>query len=135
MLLSLYISGLDFKVNFPVSANFVIQVSFLNFNKTFDVRSLCNRFLRCICVCYKTIFENPEVSIQITKNAKRNRYKQTNEVTKNAKRNRYKQTNEHWYSRPLWPFSKGLRRSTKWKPDAHQLVKNESRYENQTHIN
>ena len=32
-------------------------------------------------------------------------------------------------------FSRGLRRSTKWKPNVHELVKNESRYENQTRIN
>ena len=32
-------------------------------------------------------------------------------------------------------FSRGLRRSTKWKPNAHQLVKNESMYESQTRIN
>ena len=31
-------------------------------------------------------------------------------------------------------FSRRLRRSTKWKTNAHQLVKNESRNENQTHI-
>ena len=69
---------------------------------------------------YKTIYEKPKVSIQIIKN---------------AKRNSYKRTNEHWYSRPLWPSSRGLRRSTKPKPNTHQLVKNESRYENQTCIN
>ena len=49
MLLSLYISGLDFKVNFSISANFGIQTLFLNFKKTlFELRSFCNRFLRCI---------------------------------------------------------------------------------------
>ena len=31
-------------------------------------------------------------------------------------------------------FSRRLRRSIKWKPNAHQLVKNESRNENQMHI-
>ena len=30
---------------------------------------------------YKTIYEKPKVSIQIIKNAKRNRYKRTNEQT------------------------------------------------------
>ena len=69
---------------------------------------------------YKTIYQKPKVSIQIIKN---------------TKKNRCKRINEHWYSRPLWPFSRGLRRSTKSKPNAHQLVKNESRYENQTCIN
>ena len=35
--------------SFPISANFSIQTLFLNFSKTlFDLRSLCNRFLRCI---------------------------------------------------------------------------------------
>ena len=29
--------------------------------------------------CYKTIYEKPKASIQIIKNAKRNRYQQTNE--------------------------------------------------------
>ena len=29
------------------------------------------------------------------------------QIIKNAKRNRYKRTNEHWYSRPLWPILKG----------------------------
>ena len=29
------------------------------------------------------------------------------QVIKNAKRNKYKRTKEQWYSRPLWPFLKG----------------------------
>ena len=38
-----------FQSSFPITANFGIQTLFLNFNKTlFDMRSLCNRFLRCI---------------------------------------------------------------------------------------
>ena len=42
-----YVSGLDFKVTFPISANFGTQTLFLNFNKTlFDLRWLRNRFLR-----------------------------------------------------------------------------------------
>ena len=56
------------------------------------------------CNCYKTIYEKRKVSIQIIKN---------------AERNRYKRTNKHWYSRPLSPFSRGLRRSTKWKPNVY----------------
>ena len=48
-LLRFYVSGLDFKVTFTISASFGIQTLFLNFNKTlFDLKSLCNRFLRCI---------------------------------------------------------------------------------------
>ena len=44
-----YVFGLDFRVTFPISASFGIQILFLNFNKTlFDLRWLCNRFLRCI---------------------------------------------------------------------------------------
>ena len=35
----IYVSGLNFKVTFAISANFAIQTFFLNFNKTlFDLR-------------------------------------------------------------------------------------------------
>ena len=47
-------------------------------------------------------------------------------------------TNEQTNTDTLDPydlFSRGLRQSMKWKPNVHQLVKNESRYENQTRIN
>ena len=40
-----------FQSNFPTIANFGIQTLFFNFNKTlFDMRSLCNSFLRCTYV-------------------------------------------------------------------------------------
>ena len=47
-------------------------------------------------------------------------------------------TNEQTNTDTLDPydlFSRGLRWSTKWKPNADQLVKNESKRENQTRIN
>ena len=63
------------------------------------------KFVYC-CQCYKTIYEKPKASIQIIKN---------------AKRNRYKRTNEHWYSRSPITSSQG-----DW---------DEVQNENQTHIN
>ena len=65
MLLSLYVSGLDFKVNFSISANFGIQTLFLNFKKTlFELRSFCNRFLRCIYLDTYTKLE--QIMFQVT---------------------------------------------------------------------
>ena len=45
------VSVLDLKVTFPISANFGIETLFLNFNKTFDLRSLYNRFLFVSACC------------------------------------------------------------------------------------
>ena len=47
-------------------------------------------------------------------------------------------TNEQANTDTLDPddlFSRGLRRSARWKPNADQLVKNDSKRENQTRIN
>ena len=42
------------------------------------------------------------------------------QIIKNAKRNRYKRTNEHWYSRPLIPSLKGT--ETKYEMETKHLL-------------
>ena len=44
-------------------------------------------------------------------------------------------TNEQTNTDTLDPYYFSQGDWTKWKPNAHQLVKNESRYENETRIN
>ena len=50
------------------------------------------------------------------------------QIIKNAKRNRYKRTNEPWYSRPLRPFLKGTETKYEMKTKRALLVKNKNIY-------
>ena len=56
------------------------------------------------------------------------------QIIKNAKRNRYKRTNEHWYSRPLWPFLKGTETKYEMKTKRVLINKEQNRYKKEEHV-